>query len=345
METLEKLDTTATAESEAQPDFGDTPGAPLRLAMWRRGQELLHQLHKSRHDLTEAHVHDCRVASRRLQFCLEAVLDVTGKKPGRKIRRDLRYVQKNLARVRDLHIQQSWLTRHPELAELSEHVETQQHELLPRTARSLREVSLKKLELKMEGLDVYLAGLTTDDESFEHVVQTLVGSVQKTLQDALALIPELDSQHSQSYHPLRLQLKKFRYQVELLAELPPSPTLPHLEKEQWDHLKSLHQTLGIIQDVEVLCHQLDRFWARNPPIRRVQHRIFGLLLKERDRYISGMTPEHMKLETLWKLPEEPSQARSSGASLQPDSSLAPEREAPPQEQAEEPTEAAESTKG
>ena len=298
MDTLEKTENQAP-EPDAQPDFGDAPGAPLRLALWKRGQALLHRLDQSRHELTDEHVHECRVASRRLQFCLEAVLEITGKKPGRKINREMRFVQKSLRRLRDLHVERDWLARHPELTEVSENLQAEEQELKPKAMRALREVSLKKLELRLEGLDVYLAGLTTDDESFEQALHALLDAVQRGLQEAVESVATLDSQDSQTYHPLRLLLKKFRYQAELLSELEPNAAIPVLDTGVWDHLKSLHQTLGSMQDVETLCRELDKFWSRTPPIRRVQHRILGLLLKERDRHMSRLTPEHLKLETLW----------------------------------------------
>jgi triphosphatase len=269
-----------------EPDFGETPGGPLRLALWRRGQEFLAQLDRTRQEPVSEAVHECRVASRRLQAMLQSLVPIVGKKVARKLTRSVRSTRRALCKLRDVHVQLEWTEKNPELSELCEFLKSRESKRSERATDRLKKLSLGKMELQLEVVDAHLAGATEEPEGLGAVLATLRDSLHHSLTLSSEALSQVDSHHTQSYHRLRLQLKRFRYLLEMLTELGPAEGIPDLSRGQWEQLKSLQSTLGCLQDIEVLTQRLDRFWSRRPPVRRLQHRTLSALLKERDRHIS-----------------------------------------------------------
>jgi CHAD domain-containing protein len=199
-------------------------------------------------------IHDLRVATRRLRAALELWLGTSPRKKLDRSRKTLRRLGRRLGSLREADVNLS------QLSELREKNPTDavavEFALASETRRRKRRA--KRLDRELRRID--LADLSKEIRSeIEDALDSKPGEIplasvaRKELEERLLrLSPLLDRapQHPapKGLHLLRIELKKFRYSVELCSPAYDGRRVPHLVKR----LKGLQDALGLVQDANAL---------------------------------------------------------------------------------------------
>lgn len=288
-------------ETQDEPDFGDSPGVRLRQAFYERARNFLELLQLAREQLSPTNVHQLRVASRRLDAALQLMRTLLGKGPCRKLRGDIKEVRSSLSDLRDLQQQLEWLSEEPLMEELLTSRAAELPKKIRKASKKLAGYKPSRFEKKLELVDALLAALLEEEDAEANIQQMLSQQIWETLLGAMARAEQVDPDVSFTYHPLRLAMKAFRYQSEVYRDAGWPCRLD--EEEGWEKVKELHQSLGRLQDIEVLCCHLDQFWSEIPPIRETQARIVNRLLKDRHQMLGQIHLQDLDWERLWEWPE------------------------------------------
>lgn len=296
-----EVDAEFGSDDDERPDFGEGAGAQLRQALYDRGRRFLDLLGSAQEELTPAVVHQLRVTGRRLEAALGLMGSLVGRGPVTKLRRRLKEVRRSMGDLRDLQRQLEAVAEEPLLDEYL----TERSGHLPKTIskshKVLRKVRTRKIEKGLEMVDALVAALLEEDGE-ENAQALLHRAVWETLLRAMAQAEEVDPDHSFSYHPLRIALKRFRYEAEIYAAAGWPIALDR--HDGWDKLKELHQALGALQDNEVLWCHLDLHWVQTPPVRESQARLVNRMMKERNQALGRIHLQDLDWEQLWEWPEQ-----------------------------------------
>lgn len=288
------------AKEEELPDFGEGPGAKLRLAFFKRARAFLDLFQQARHELTPENVHQLRVSSRRLDAALTLMRSLIGRGPTKKLRAQIKEIRSSLSPLRDLQQQLEWLGDEPLLDELLTARASKLPKHIIKASKALSKHKASRLEKRLEMIDALLAALLEEEGAEDGCREILSRQVWETLLYAMSRAEEVDPDISVSYHPLRLAMKAFRYQAEVYGDAGwPNPLD---QNAGWAKVKEMHQSLGALQDLEVLCCHLDEFWAEVPPIRESQARVVNRLLKDRHQTLGRIHLHDVDWENLWEWP-------------------------------------------
>ncbi|MBT9583290.1 CHAD domain-containing protein, partial [bacterium] len=283
------------------PDFGQGPGAQLRVAFYERGHRFLEFLQLCQLELTPENVHQMRVSSRRLGSSLSLLSSLVGQAPVKRLRRDLRAARRCLGDLRDLQRQLAWLADEPLMDEYLTERAAELPGVIKKATRKLRKVRPKKVEKGLELVDALLAALLEEENAEESARDILSRHVWESLLRSMSSADEVDPDHSFSYHPLRVGMKTFRYQAEVFAAAGWTCALDH--NDGWSKVKELHDSLGHLQDLEVLSCHLDLHWVQCLPVRDSQARVINRLLKERHQTLGHIHLQDLDWESLWEWPK------------------------------------------
>lgn len=214
-----------------------------------REQRVLACVRKAREELSEPNVHDLRVACRRF----DAALQMLEPSPA-KLRKRVKKLRSLAGELRDLHVLRDFLetqaTQWPILRKALRRLPDLIDDEAVRVARKLRKLKLKKLRLKDSG--------TVSEAAL--------------LASCAALKEAFQSSFGQEWHEVRVALKRYRYQAEMVQAL-------GLDQPDLEDLKSWQDRLGKIHDLEVQADRLTKFGV--PAF--VDH-----LRAERDRLIAEL---------------------------------------------------------
>ena len=282
------------------PDFGVGSAALLRGALYERGRRFLDMLQQSQAELTPENVHQMRVSGRRLGSSLALVSSLVGRGPVKKLRQELRDARRCLGDLRDLQRQLEWLADEPLLDEYLTERAAELPRVIKKAAKKLGRVRARKIEKRLELVDALLAALLEEENAEESAREMLSRHIWESLLRAMSYADEVDPDHSFSYHALRVGMKTFRYQAEVFAAAGWACRLD--EHDGWGKIKELHDSLGTLQDLEVLSCHLDFHWVECPPVRDSQARVINRLLKERHQNLGRIHLQDLDWETLWDWP-------------------------------------------
>jgi CHAD domain-containing protein len=216
-----------------------------------------------------AHIHDLRVATRRLRVIVALC---KGADPGgvvTRMRRLLRPPFRGGGALRDLQLAsrmlKQWLASYPECSRL-------QRAVLKRRARErrrIRHLFRAKRAARLTALAAELAGslhqAAADPLQARRVVVALSHRLARMRNRFLAA-PPIAAEPSR-LHRLRIALKDLRYALEMLAPiLVPAPA-PDVSAEVWASVASLQllqRRLGEVTDLGMLINQIGAFRAEHP---------------------------------------------------------------------------------
>ncbi|RJS24101.1 CHAD domain-containing protein [Corallococcus sp. H22C18031201] len=221
-------------------------------------------------------VHDLRVATRRLRAALHVFRPLGRMKT---LEREVKRFQDALGQVRDLHVQADWLDtaarRHPQLqpgisALRSTHLSDEE-------ARSQR-LSFEAQRWSTCTVPLLHARLKDLKDSHRFISRP----IRKQLRQRLRRVDKSMAHHAETHdpataHTLRKELKKLRYEIELLQPARPMPdtALQVIERLQ-DRLGSLH-------DADVRLALLEHDATQGPlPERQAARTLLPLVREERD---------------------------------------------------------------
>ncbi|HTQ04145.1 MAG TPA: CHAD domain-containing protein [Polyangiaceae bacterium] len=215
---------------------------------WRRTRDELMKVCGPRLD---EHVHDLRVALRRLLSALEIAECLDVRLPA-KTQKSLERLLRSLSPLRDLEVQKQTLERlgedHPELLPVAERLAQRRAALARRLAQKLDDFAPELVERALDHGAQQLEAETSVPEVARILV--LAAIVRRyTKFDRRRRAVAGDDRHA--LHAVRVAFKKYRYAVEVAL-----PLLPREAERALSAMKLFQDELGAIQDAGVLIDTL-----------------------------------------------------------------------------------------
>jgi len=228
---------------------------------WTRFRKKLKDLRKN---VTVDAVHDERTATRRLLSTLNVVEPVIGRKPVRRLERDLRKVLKSLGPLRDLHVELDVtrrFARGPRVPQFRTHLHRQERALKKGAARRAAKVRVGRLWKAIRTVEKRLSRLDRLPRR-----RFLLERIDDAFANAVARRRALDPTDPMSLHRLRVAVKNFRYAVEALQ-----PVLRGFEPRALEQLRRLQDDLGSLHDADVLSASFRDFMKDGDGAGRLPH--------------------------------------------------------------------------
>lgn len=237
----------------------------LQALVRERSSRVLSCLDRAARKPDEPAVHDLRVACRRMDATLEMLKSLGGRvgKPRRRVRK----LRKLAGPLRDLHVLEVWLADQrgewPSLDAILVRLPRQ----IKRTAKDL----VKDLNgYPRKKLKRALAQVVVPEEADEPAILESLERVESDWHERV--------RRKAPWHEVRIALKRYRYQAELVAAL----GLGQPDLEQLRHGQDL---LGQVQDLEVQSERLEEFWRKSVLERMGIHAFVTHCRSQRDQLI------------------------------------------------------------
>ena len=224
---------------------------------WRRYRKTLKRCAR---EFSEKSIHELRVETRRWLAFLGLLEPFLGEMPVQELTDKVKKLFKSSARLRDNQVQllylESKVEDFPEIAPFRKELLRREKRLSRRLKRKIAAALENTLRKQVSGIRHALHLWTRDAllES-EHAVQ-LLGSVNHAFERVLAMRRAVRPELPETIHRLRVAFKRFRYMVEMLQ-----PILPDLPLARLEAMHAFQQTMGEIQDAEVLAAALEKYAA------------------------------------------------------------------------------------
>jgi CHAD domain-containing protein len=225
-------------------------------------------LDRCRKTFSQDSVHQLRVETRRLLAFLSLLEPLLHAQCLREVKRHLRKLFKNSARLRDTQVQ---LLRQagtggdfPEVAPFHQSLRRREKRLTRRLKRIIRDRARPELGRSMTALKKVMRRLLTEGVIEEQHRAVLLGGIDQAFSRVVALHRQIHANHPVTIHRLRIAFKKFRYRVESMQ-----PLLPGISSRRLRDMHAFQTRMGEIQDAEVLLRALDKYERKsgNSPAR------------------------------------------------------------------------------
>lgn len=221
-------------------------------------------------------IHQVRVSSRKLVECIHIFATCLPERPIRQARKALRRIRNLFRDVRDLDVLQLSLSQAggdsnlspTDLAQLEGCLTGRRERALNEVRSTCKSVRTGKIIRRVETLiDDFERNATEDD------AEILAAARSRWRKRADGLVQETDpSTQRESLHPMRLQLKRFRYSTELLLRLE-----GRLGDEILQKLAGLQDELGAWNDGVFAVREITRIARQPDTLASEPHRSASLL--------------------------------------------------------------------
>ena len=255
---------------------------------------------RCRLELSGEAVHDARVHCRRLIARLVLIDMAMTSTDLQAVQKPLKRLLKSLGALRDVQVQKgalsAELTRHPEVGGLWIELGRREQELIRSASRFVSEFDMGKLCRRLEVIQAELknpaARLAAKAFLGDSIIRATQQAFDKVELRAHAIIPDNVS----TVHRVRTAYKKFRYMVESLP-----PTVGSPSEAQLSAMDGHQQTMGSIQDVEVLLEFLTGYTALHPEVAWSLASFKNTLLERRTRLVHDYLALADQLHSFWPL--------------------------------------------
>jgi CHAD domain-containing protein len=238
-------------------------------ALDKRWNDYYAELKLCRHETTKEAVHDLRVATRRLISLIELLRAILPHPRLQKLRRSFKSQLDDFEELRDIQVVavevSEVLDDLPEAKEFLSHLEKREKRLLRAVGKQVHILKPGNLIKRISAVRKSVVKAADGEEGLDR-------QLLDTVDDAFALVLHrselLDPAKPASIHRLRIAFRRFRYLVEIIH-----PVLPDYPKESLGHLHDFQDSMGIVQDIEILLNHLAEFSEKEPsfnpkPVRR-----------------------------------------------------------------------------
>jgi len=247
------LKTRQTERSVPLP--ADIPGFLLR-ALEGRWHRFAAELARSRRRCTEPGIHDLRVATRRLLAVLDLADAVLPGAVAPRARRVLRKTLRSFSPLRDCHVRiltlRAYTRRFIVARPLLREARAEERTLVREAGRTIARVDAASLEREVTSIARACAML--EGPAARAAREVLEGVAAKKYLRVAARKRKLTGADTRPIHRLRVAFKEFRYTIEALL-----PLFPGVDKRRLKSMGALQDSMGAIQDVEVLSDVVARF--------------------------------------------------------------------------------------
>jgi CHAD domain-containing protein len=241
------------------------PGDCLAHALSERWKQYCKQLRACRREASEKHVHQLRVATRRLSTHFLLVDRVTGHHDAQKASKKLKRRLKILGKLRDAQVLKSFLKDHetefPEIAPVVSFAVRHERKLSRKVGCRVLGFKKQKLEKWTSEVCCELQNSSRSPQAAELLAGRVFDSISAAHDDVLKCRAAINPADSQTIHRTRVAFKKFRYMIEA-----GSPAFTGFGKTQLRRLASYQRRMGDLQDAEVLQRFVDEFLEANPTV-------------------------------------------------------------------------------
>lgn len=230
------------------------------------------------------HVHQLRVSTRRATASLQLFASTVPKHTAAKVTKRLKKIRRAAGAARDLDVLAERIQRHagerPDKTwqALLKHVAKQRAAAQPRLQQIYAKQAKKLQDLSDHLLDkVRWRGDSSfkkrHEPSFEQFAETQLREAVQTFLTAAPVIPEDVAQ----LHEIRIEVKRLRYTLELLAAAHPDP----VREAVYPQVAQLQQRLGEVNDH---CFEIDTYSQLSLEVqgKQIEKRLANLLDQEEE---------------------------------------------------------------
>jgi CHAD domain-containing protein len=287
--------------SRRQADLRDSLVEALE-ARWRVYRK---QLKRSQKLPTEETVHDLRVATRRLISLLDIVLAIHPDDDLRRARRRLKQQLDLFSPLRDIQVQlltvEKMCPTFPELQGFAEVLAKRERKLRRRLGTRVRTVKMRPLRSLIRATVAALNPVLATPARRRAKRTAVLEAVEMAFQRVVERRRAIDPNDMATIHRMRVAFKKFRYMVEALAPILKEPTAKQLKA-----MNAFQDSMGAIQDVEVLLGSLQAFAQKSAETsKETLAAVNRELFRQRDGLVEGFLPTADTLFTFWKSKRKP----------------------------------------
>lgn len=229
----------------------------LAEALDRHGANFIELLKSDRKKLTADAIHQTRVATRKLEACLE-LINCVGIQH-KNLKKELHYVRKLHGPLRNINVELEMLKNNKDEAyskSFKDYLKKNEKKLGDILQKELDHLPLNKYNKEIQKLVLKLIHKDTPEEN-EKAMKAMEAQNQKNYSEFKKSKQEFSPTMPQSIHPMRIAAKKLRYQREILK-----PVMK-FNKITMAQLKHLQDTFGKIQNNNVLQKSMEKFLCKH----------------------------------------------------------------------------------
>ncbi|MDP3387622.1 MAG: CHAD domain-containing protein [Eubacteriales bacterium] len=213
---------------------------------------LTENFNKCKDEANITSVHDCRVSLRRLMALIDVLscLHPDEKKTLATSKKALKKLQKRFSPVRDIHVSEKYIIDNiASLCDSKSYLEWLASEadiIEEKLINDLNQAKFSKYSLIRDKMIRLFLGITSEAA----LTKTLYATLDDVFLEAIERLEKLDLNNIETFHSVRISLKRFRYTLEIVN------LIDSAYKSSLDDLKRLQDYLGEIQDLTVLKNAL-----------------------------------------------------------------------------------------
>ncbi len=251
---------------------------------------------------SEDSVHDLRVLTRRILAVLHIIEKSAPALRAKKIKKRLKKNLRQLAPLRDLHIQIQLLERllpdYPEAVLFLNQYKKKEKKSAKKIKKKFESVKLRKLRKRLDFVETQIENLLKEPESASHGLSIGLSEVNLAFSKVVDRKNKLNLSDFSTVHQMRMAFKKFRYLLEILR-----PVLPEINKKRKKEMKSFQKQMGEIQDLEVLMENLKSFKPRGAEKALFLKKMTADLEEKQKLLASKFIPASEKIYSFWRTGE------------------------------------------
>jgi CHAD domain-containing protein len=263
---------------------------------WQTYRAMLKRCQKK---YSEAAVHDLRVATRRLMSTLDILHTLTSDDSLRQARRRLKKQLGRFGPLRDVQVQmlavEKMLPSFPELQGFYDQLVKREHRLVERLRAQVKGVKTRKVAKALRATAKQVQALLATSAMQQEKRAAAIHAVDVAFTTVVERRRAIEAADTATIHRMRVAFKKFRYMVEALA-----PVLEHVTANRLRAMNAFQDSMGRIQDIEILLTSLQAFWQKRQTPEAARSRACQELLHRRASLIEAFLNVADTFFTFWK---------------------------------------------
>jgi CHAD domain-containing protein len=263
---------------------------------WQTYRAMLKRCQKK---YSEAAVHDLRVATRRLMSTLDILHTLTSDDSLRQARRRLKKQLERFGPIRDVQVQmlavEKMLPSFPELQGFYDQLVKREHRLVERLRAQVKGVKTRKVAKALRATAKQVQALLATSAMQQEKRAAAIHAVDMAFTAVVERRRAIEAADTATIHRMRVAFKKFRYMVEALA-----PVLEHVTANRLRAMNAFQDSMGRIQDIEILLTSVQAFWQKRQTPEAARSRAYQEFIHGRASLIEAFLNVADTLFTFWK---------------------------------------------
>lgn len=236
------------------------------------------ELEYCKETFNETSVHDLRVSIRRLSALLFVLEELFKIDYIDQMKSELKKILKVLSPLRDTQVQLLLIHKlyysHPILFYFYNYILKREDKLIKKATKILKKIDNTSFNGIIFHLSLYIKNYPENFNKY-HFKQ-IIDTTYEALCDR---INQLDIEDATTIHKIRLAFKSFRYTIEVFAPI------FDITKKELKILQNFQDTLGTIQDYDVLKKRIGKFISKNPKFSLRFEKVLKLINEQQKSYI------------------------------------------------------------